>query len=1329
MRQLLLFVCLMVFQGLFASTSSEPVFYRAKSVSGNYGLSQNSVHSIVRDHVGYIWMGTAHGLNRFDGNQLKKYFHHAGDAYSISSNTIHRIHEDSNGDIWVLTSGGINRYLRADDRFVRYVFSNTLTTSCVYETENELWFPDRAWKIHVYNKTDRTYSLREIKPQFTPHNNAIYIEQITPYDRGHLLIGTYYSGLFLYDIQSGALTRFSSISGVATQGMVKLHDRIFCAMYSRIFQLSSDGKVQRVLNKDNSGLQSHIILDMEWNPQDSTLWVATDGAGIQVFDTEFRLVNTLQIGPKASDVLNDNSINDITFGPDGLILLGTVRSGGLMLYPSYFEQFPYVNQSKYGPSNKTILCFYQDDENRIWLGTDGGGLNRFDPETSTFDHYSIPDALKITSVAQFSPEVLLVGSYTRGLYFFNKRSHRFSDAHQHPLFAPIQRNVMHSLFLDSQGDLWVSDGRLSRIDLKNNRMQVLSDSIPAFFHGMSPAFTSAVETRDGLIWFATRGGMFAWSIQEQKLTQRITLNNSPASYGRSVNSITEDQYGNLVFGTNKGLLYYDFDKKQLSSYISDVNYKNLMFQSVYMDANNHLWVGANEGIIRISKTDSNEQIFMFNTLGNKSGLEYFQGSLLKSTDGFLNMGSNEGVTRFNPNNIEPHLETPNTVITSLSMLSTEQEELKDSLLALNVIESSSLTIPYTPASFQFNFNAFDIPFSESTQYAYQLHPFEKIWHTGKSNVAIYSNLPPGSYTFKVKAQNRNGIWSPKDTQIQLTILPPWYKTWWFSTLMLLLLMALAYVIWRASLQRAKLRQEVKIKETEKERLHEINQMKLRFFTNISHELKTPLTLIYNPLDHLVKSGGSESEFRTMLPFLYRNAQRMTMLIDQILDFRKAELSVLRLAVSEGDIVASCRNILTYFAHQARIEHIKLHLWCQPEKIDAWYDADMLFKIISNLVSNALKNTPDGGEVSLRVFTRDKEVIIEVEDTGDGIPPEEQELIFERYYQVGNKVKGTGIGLALTHRLVQLHHGYIKVSSAAVKGAVFTVGLPLGNSHFNKDDFAMEGVVPFVEPEPLLADAAPTCQQSMPQGRILIVEDEWELREYIAGLLEKSFSVLKAKNGEEALEMLHGSEPDLIISDVMMPRMDGITFCKKLKSDIRISHIPVLMLTAKTAVENQIEGLKSGADAYMPKPFDTQLLFSQIQTILNNRKIVKERFGHDLGLQTSDVTQSEADEKFLHKAISIVEQNMDNPDFDVTAFVEQMAMSRTLVYNKIKAIAGKPVKDFIINIKLRKAAGLLKNSRKSISEIAMSCGFADPSYFSVVFKRHFKQSPTSYRSGA
>ncbi|MGQ1788442.1 ATP-binding protein [Saccharicrinis sp. GN24d3] len=1302
--------------------------YRTKSISGNYGLSQKSVHSIVRDHVGYIWMGTAHGLNRFDGNDVKKYFHNSDDDYSISSDDISLIHEDSNGDIWISTSDGINRYNRKNDNFVRCKFSNTLGTNCIFETEDEIWFPDTNWKIHVYNKKDRSYNDKQLKPLFSNAKEQLYIDKIVSFDEEHFLIGTYYSGLYLLNKETGEISIFCQTPMSGIRGIHIVDHYIYCATYSNVLKISRTGKILKIFNEQNSGIKSHIILDMEFRDTDSTLWVATDGAGIQLFDKNFNFLNSLEIGPSASDILPDNSINDITFHSNGMVFLGTVRSGGIILYPSNFEQLSYSNQSKFGPSNKTILCFYEDRDGKIWVGTDGGGLNLFDRKKLTFDHFFNSDIQKITSISEFTSDVLLVGSYTKGLFFFNKKTHSFTDAHKHPLLRDINKNATHMLFRDSQNRLWVSDGRLWKVDTqKGSTVMYNNVNTKQFFQQINPAFISATENGKGTIWFSSHGGILGYSLKLDRFITRISLSNVPDSFGRSVYSVVEDRQGNLIFGTNKALLHYDLQTKKISNYITQNIPMSLMYLSLHYDKKNHLWVGTNEGLLRVNKNNSTEEISMFNTLGMDGGVEYFQASILKSSDGLVYFGSNEGITRFYPQSTEPYTQTPATVITSFSTLTSEKNNIKDSILAINVFNKYSIELDYSSASYQFNFNAFDIPFSESTEYSYRLEPFEDVWHTGKGRNAIYSNLPAGEYIFRVKARNRNGMWNNDTTNIHLKILPPWWKTRWFQSLLFLFMIVTGYIIWRAGMERIKLRQKILIKEKEREQLQEVNQLKLSFFTNISHELKTPLTLIYNPLQHLVKSGGSDKEFRSLLPFLYRNAQRMTLLIDQILDFRKSEMSELKLKVTKNDLVAHCNEILTYFIHQAKIENIHLSFKPTENQIKVWYDNDKLFKIVSNLITNALKHTPPNGHISISVYTEEKYAIVKVEDTGSGIPTTELDSIFERYYQVENNISGTGIGLALTKRLVELHNGTIKAISNKGEGATFIVTLPLGNEHFQTKDFATPNIdLPEVQHQPELIDID-DARIDNPDLSVLVVEDEWELREYVKELLSKNYTVITAKNGKEALNILLTNEPDLIISDVMMPQIDGIEFCKILKSDLRISHIPIIMLTAKTSVESHIEGLKSGADAYIAKPFNTSLLFTQIESILANRKIVKERFSHDLGLNTHEVTQSSADEKFLHKAISIVEKNMENPNFDVAAFVEQMAMSRTLVYSKAKAITGKPVKDFILNIKLRKAAELLKSSDKTISEIGFMCGFADPSYFSVVFKRYFKESPSAFRS--
>ncbi len=643
----------------------------------------------------------------------------------------------------------------------------------------------------------------------------------------------------------------------------------------------------------------------------------------------------------------------------------------------------------------------------------------------------------------------------------------------------------------------------------------------------------------------------------------------------------------------------------------------------------------------------------------------------------------------------------------------------------DALNNSTLQIPFSNSVYQFNFNSFDLPYQNKINYSYLLEGFEEVWHTEKSRSATYTNLSPGKYTFHVKASTTMGLWNSKTTQITFKILPAWWQTIWFKVAIFLLLTGITVLIWIESLKRAKLKHLVEIEKNEQVRLKEVNQMKLQFFTNISHELRTPLTLIYSPLKKMVAQNISVEEIKRGLPGLYRNARRMKDMVDQILEFRKAEMDELHLNQKNYDFIRFCREVIDSFHFMAQTEGVQFKFVHVQETLFFDFDRDKFFKIMFNLISNALKHAPKNSTIVLDV-KQDKEwVFIAVSDTGKGIPESKLETVFERYYQVENDVEGTGIGLALTKKLVNLHKGEIWAESTLGEYCTLNVKVPF-ISQLTSFETDKESAVLTKQEFQHSKESQKTLTPNKSNESILIIEDDWELRHYLKTEFSSNFKVFTASNGKSGLVEAIEKMPDVIVSDVMMPELNGYEFCKALKDDLRISHIPVVLLTAKTMAENQIEGYKSGADLYVSKPFDKDILLSQVESILNNRELLKKRFSHDLGFKVEDVTHSKTDEKLLQKAISIVEMNIQNTQFDVNTFVDKLGISRTLAYKKIKAISGKSINDFILTIRLQNAAVFLLKTDKVIFEIALECGFNDHSYFSAIFKKHFDISPSEYR---
>ncbi len=1320
-----LFIFLIIFSSFYCATAEGDYFFRTERVSNQLGLSQNKVNSIERDHLGYIWIGTEHGLNRFDGFEIRKYFSDFNSSASLWDNFIRFIHHDDNQNLWVGTIKGLNKYDPRSDKFIR-IDPDGISRgfSSVIETGSNLVFFTETFEIVIYNKQKSEFRFLKLSDSGIHLDNLTDINFIAPWNNDKFLTLIRSKGLCLIDIISGKVELLLPMPEGRFNSMLTTKENIFLVdLQKGILKIN-----RQTLSVENPGLSLpfNLITSFEQHPETKDFWVTTDGSGVFILDEKFRIKKHVQTGPGIMNILPDNTVFKLFFDCED-IWLGTVRSGAIYLHPADFEHFAPANGTPYGPSEKSVLTFCEDQNGTIWLGTDGGGISRFDKTASLFEHFVTEKTRKITSIIDYDEHRLLIASYRQGLFFFDKRNHLFYPVTNDPLLKQIYSSTRIKLFRDKHSNIWISGAAIWRINTAKNEIRQFSAvTDPEVFKDINSIYYSVHEDLNGNLWFSSEGGIFSFNFLKNKMENPLSLNNLKRSYGRVVYSITSTKQGEIIFGSDQGLFMYNPATRVISDILSNNESESRIYYTLYTSADNQLWTATSEGLIQFKKNQQGN----FQPLHHKSAgnFEYRFGSLLKSKDGYVYFGGNEGFVRFRPEKIKSDTVLIKPIITSFHLRATERNTPKDSLIIPFVSDSASVTLSYTTSSYEFEFNAFDFAEKDQVLYQYRLENFEEVWRDGKSRKAIYTSLPAGKYVFMVKAANGSGLWNTTSTKLYLNILPRWWQTIWFKFIIIAIILATSIYIWLESLSTAKLRNQLKLEILEQDKLKEINQMKLRFFTNISHELKTPLTLIYAPLEQMVRRHSNAEELNKLLPFLFRNAKRMNQLVTQLLEFRKAEMDELHLNLEKADLVAECREILNYFSHQAVYEGINLTFNTNLEHYQFVCDKDKLFKMLSNLLSNAMKHTSEGGSIELRLSRGNSlSAIISVSDTGTGFPEEERLKIFDRYYQVDHKEAGTGIGLAFIKHLVELHQGKIDVVSSPGEGSTFTITLP-----FNPADVSPPILKSSQSAEKISEteiNDLPETDQKKPDTFpvMLIAEDEWELRKYLEQLFKNQFNILIAKNGEEAFSKVLKHSPDLILTDLMMPVLDGYGLCKKVKNDLRVSHIPVVMLTAKSELEDQIEGYKSGADAYIPKPFDNQLLFTQIEAILRNRIILKERFNHDMDISPEELSQSPADEKYLHKAIRVVEMNLANEKFNVDEFVNEMGMSRTLVYNKTKAITGKPVKDFILHIRLRKASEHLKQTNKNITEIAIACGFADPAYFSTVFKRYYNITPTEYRN--
>jgi signal transduction histidine kinase/DNA-binding response OmpR family regulator len=721
------------------------------------------------------------------------------------------------------------------------------------------------------------------------------------------------------------------------------------------------------------------------------------------------------------------------------------------------------------------------------------------------------------------------------------------------------------------------------------------------------------------------------------------------------------------------------------------------------------------------------------------GNEFFERSFYKSrATGQMFFGGNNGITAFFPDSIRDNAFIPPVVITDFKLFyQSVPIGKKDSPLQRHVSEMKHLELLYSQNVITFEFAALNYVIPEKNQYAYIMEGFDKTWnYVGTEHKATYTNLDPGNYVFRVKASNNDGDWNEEGTTISIYIHPPFWVTGWAFALYAVVIAFTFYYIYRSIVAREKLKSQTAIERLEEKRTHEMDLMKIRFFTNVSHEFRTPITLILGPLQRLMQSGIKDTQTINYYALMHRNAQRLLRMVNQLLDFRKLETGHMKLEAMHGDVVMFVKTIAGAFNYNAAQRNINYTFQSSVDSLQLWFDPDKLDKILYNIISNAFKYTEDDGaiDVSLQVKTENGQEYaqIGVKDNGAGIPNELLKKIFTLFYQVEGSKSGTGIGLALAKEMVELHHGKIEVESEAGKGSHFKILLPLGKDHLRsaqivERDIDMEEKITAIELAPsIIVEAHDTPVGASDKPIILVIDDDGDIRQYLRDILLLSYHVIEAINSETGFDAAVKEIPDLIISDVMMPGIDGFKFCAMIKGDERVNHVPVILLTAKGAEESKIEGFETGADDFITKPFSDALLLARVKNLILSRKKLKELFGKTTGAQLAgEQALNSIDKKFIEKAIQIVEAHLANTNFDSHAFAHEIGMSRAQLYRKFSAITNQSVSDFIKNIRLKKAADMLVKESKSIAETAYAVGFSERTNFTRTFVKHFGVTPSQY----
>ena len=1378
--------------------------YKFRHLTTKQGLPSNTANSIIKDSDGFMWFATDNGLTRYDGYNFKTY-RIGSDSVSFQGNqVINKIIEDTDRNLWIATAQyGLQLFNRSNETFTGFIndpedttsISNNTVNTIYQDKEGTLWIGTGGGGLNRFDLKNKKFTsfLPDKENPGAPENEIFTIFKDKT---GTVWAGTG-NGLFLFDRGKKIFTKFdlgknfpdrkyrrvndiiedrNGSLWIATRwGMFK-YNRINDQLTHYIPQLYA---THHPGSNEHACLLSNIfdesIVESELNGK-HILWIATKwGLNKLDIDTDkFEAIHEIKNDPQS---LSTSFLKSLYMDDKGLLWIGTATSGADILNtrPDLFHEVS-INVPEESFSYQPA-SFLLDSAQTFWVGGSEGGLFRFDEHFNLTGNYKMwyskPGSFekrennRINCIYENNDKTLWLGFYQWGPVLFDKEQKSFRQIELINRIEATKPIIIENIISDQYGILWV--GTNAGLYFRNKNEGELAPAYIVRHDELNKAVIKTLfEDSHNNLWISTgKSGLYLLKPENRSSMQFVHYDSNHDEngfLGNYVHSVYEDRKGTLWFGSDKGLNKFNFPDEEFEP-VADFNdgYAGHIFR-IYSDDHDNLWIyHASKGLIRYRPyTGKTKKVKVFDV---SDGLPfdnfntYFSpaNSFYQSADGrlFIGAGTFTGHSFFwfHPDSIKDNKHIPPVMLTGFKV--GNKTFLPDSSIAVK----KHITLKHNENFFSFEFAALDFTNPAQNQYAWYLEGMEDDWnYAGNRRLANYTGVPPGNYVFRVKGSNNDGYWNEAGTSIRITILPPVWKTWWAYILYWLAFIVIIYSIIHYYLRRQRLLQTLAIEQIEAQKLKELDSMKSRFFANISHEFRTPLTLILGPLQKLIGKTTDDND-KQELSLMQRNARRLRELINQLLNLSKLEAGKMSLQAKKQNIVSLVRNYIQSFESLARQKKISLTFIADEEEIDVYIDLNKIEQVLNNLLSNAFKFTNDGGKITVTVTPLNppsrgdtpltpplkkgvggiQGVSITISDTGTGIPPEKLEHIFDRFYQADDSksrhYEGTGIGLALAKELVELHHGQITVESKERKGTTFTILLLLGKDHLKPDEIIegtdLETNLVVGQENETYTDL-PEHEQTLSEEEngqpvMLIVEDNTDMRKYIAGYFKNDYRIIEAGNGKAGVEKAVEHIPDIIISDVMMPVMDGYGLCEKVKTDERTSHIPVILLTARAAKESRLEGLGTGADDFITKPFDGDELQVRVKNLIEQRRKLSEYYRKEFEIIREDLKESALtmDEKFLNKVKTVVEKNLSNPEYGVEEFASDMALSRFQLHRKLSALLNQSTTEFIRTIRLNFAIGLLKKRTGTISEIAYDAGFNNPTYFSISFKKQFGVSPSEY----
>lgn len=1304
------------------------------------GLSQLSVLIIYQDSEGYLWFGTRDGVNKYNGYEFTIYRNEVNNPESLSDGYIQGIAEDKYKNIWVATQNGLNCIERQTGKVIRF-YPKDINPQSKTNAVNQLFYHTDSTLYAISEKhIFICKNSQEVECFLHLENLASNIGCITQDpENSNIYLGTQGDGVSILSKDWNFIEKLSTNEATKNNDLLTSHISSILCDKDEIWMVTDDKGLYNydkkssklsIYNDSNTNLShNHIRTLIQYNEE--SLLIGTF-RGLNIFNKKDKTITPVQMEMEQQGGLSHYSIHSMLMDKDGTLWVGTYAAG-INYYSPYHKAISYIKSNDF---SGVMGMGQEDKEGNLWFATEGGGLFWYNPKTKEQKLYPLKPLIQGNYEMNIIKAVLLKGdsifcsTHFGSVYLFSIPEKKYT------LLYDYKSHDIYNLYIDKKDRLWIPTNNSNWLVLASkgktqNRFEVQAQE--RYFR-----YITLIEELEPDLFLM---GSMTDSIYLYNMEQKKVENIANRMYGSDkqlklgyTSGILKDSSYIWIATTKGGLFRFDDSLNLLKHYDRRDGIAGSNIRTIVLDKNKDLWVATGDELYKLNRLEDMFYPIKPEDLPTQE-FSHYSGTI--SEDGTLYFPTSDGILYFNPQQIKQNPIIPPIHITSLVTNNNEdvlkQMEYKDSKESKIVLKSNqnNLTIRYA---------ALNYIHTDGNQYMYRLDGADNNWHiVGNRREAYYSNLHPGSYLFRLKASNNDGLWNPDETILHITVLPPLYRTWWAYTLYIFILIIISFQIYRYQHRKHELERDIRFKQKEQEKIKELHEERMRMFNNFSHELRTPLTLIINPLDELLQSISFSAEVKQSLQRMKKNTKRMLLLVNNLMDVQKYEAGKTKLQQKKLDFSVFIREIYLSYESIAKRRNIQFILQNElPASYYVYYDETEIEKVFFNILSNAFKFTPSQGTVTLLVKKAGKEtdkieygdqhyLYIEVKDTGKGFSNEESSKIFEPFYRfnedIHHQMSGTGIGLSLTRSIVLQHNGYIWAESSKESDTRFMLLLPDTETQSEKEMSVIDTPASEINKKAMLLLEEVEIRN---KETILIVDDDSEIREYMRQQLHPEYKIIMAANGKEALALIESNMPQMVISDVIMPEMSGMELCKQIKSNAKFAHIPVILLTAKSMASQIEEGFNTGADDYITKPFQISIVKARIRNLLNsNRKKVKQSDPTAL-LKTMGIVVSEEKDNFLSQYIAIVKENIANSELDVSLIYEKLGMSRANFYRKVKTTTGLSPIELIRNIRLEAGAQLLRETNLNISEIAQKTGFSSRSYFARNFKLVYGITPKDYQ---